>query len=232
MVRVRERVWGTLTAFLEDVRKGDTPLALDEARAVAGADPKKEKIRLQRMEDGEALTKFRDDKARLRLSAYGFMLRGSFAEARALKRAETNLKLKVAAINAAQVIHHLMMSHSEGWTLMVGMPSPVVTQIINESILNTLGMRGYVAAELRRLQRAIGMSTWDIMTCHNRQVSGIDVVTTLDDLLLNDAENESQLFSEGGPTRGLPGRRAGAPCTATNCGKHQSHRGCYRLLMR
>jgi len=172
-----------LTSFLEDVRRGDTPLALDEARAVARADPKKEKVRLQREVDRAALVKFRDDKARSRLSAYGFMLRGSFAAARAAKRVDTTAKLKVAAINAAQVVHHLMMFHQEGWTLMVGMPSPGVTQIINESILNTLGMRGFVAAELRRLQRAIGMSTWDIMTCHNRQVSGLSEVSTLDEFL-------------------------------------------------
>jgi hypothetical protein len=62
---------------------------------------------------------------------------------------------------------------------MVGMPSPGVTQLINDSTLINLGMRGYVAAELRRLQRAIGMSTWDIMTSHNRQVSGMSEVTTL-----------------------------------------------------
>jgi hypothetical protein len=198
MIRVRERVWGMLTSFLEDVRRGVTPLALDEARAVARADPKKEKVRLQREADRAALVKFRDDKARSRLSAYGFMLRGSFAAARAAKRVNTTAKLKVAAINAAQVVHHLMMFHQEGWTLMVGMPSSGVTQIINESILNTLGMRGYVAAELRRLQRAIGMSTWDIMTCHNRQVGGLSEVSTLDDFLQNDAEIEGQIFREGG----------------------------------
>ena len=31
-------------------------------------------------------------------------------------------------------------------------------------------MKGAVGAELRRLQRAIGMSTWDIMTAHNRRI--------------------------------------------------------------
>jgi len=194
MSRVRERVWSTLGAFLEDVRKGATPLALDEARAIARADPKKEAVRLKRAADRDALVLFREGQARSRLSPYQYMLRCSFAAARALKRVETEAKLKVAAVNAAMVIHHLMWSHPEGWTLMVGMPSASVTQVIDTSILSNLSMRGYVAAELRRLQRAIGMSTWDIMTCHNRQVGGLNTVITMHDFLEDEAEAEAQLF--------------------------------------
>jgi len=198
MERVRERVWGTLASFLEDVRVGNTPLALDEARAISRADPKKEKARLKREADREALVNFREEQARSRLTAYQYVMRCSYAAARVAKRLVNENKLKVAAVNAAMVVHHLMCNHPEGWSLMVGMPSCNVTQAINDSILNDLSMRGYVAAELRRLQRAIGMSTWDIMTCHNRQVSGLKDNLPPDQFVQEDAEMEAQLFFEGG----------------------------------
>jgi hypothetical protein len=40
---VRDRVWGTLKKFLQDVTVGDTVSALEEAQIAARADPKKEK---------------------------------------------------------------------------------------------------------------------------------------------------------------------------------------------
>ena len=92
MVGIRERVWGTLSAFLEDVKNGLTPLALDEARAIARADPKREKVRLKRVADREALSEFREGQARARLSTYQYMLRCSHAETRKVKRLETEAR--------------------------------------------------------------------------------------------------------------------------------------------
>ena len=49
----------------------------------------------------------------------------------------------------------------------IRMPTEEVTKVLECSILRGLAIKDVVAAELRRLQRAIGMSTWDLMTCHN-----------------------------------------------------------------
>jgi len=191
MTRIRGRVWHTLAAFLEDVRKGDTPTALEEARAIAKGNPKKEKVRLKRAEDRAALLDFREEQAKARLTGYQYLLRVKYAAERAVRREKVAAGLRLAGINAAFVVHDLMCHHSEGWTLMLGMPSAQVMSVLSCTMLQDLGMHGSVSAELRRLQRAIGMSTWEIITRHNQLVGSLGATSTLDECLAEEGEDEA-----------------------------------------
>ena len=152
MMRIRERVWWTLALFLEDVRKGDTPTALEEARAIASGDPKKEKVRLKRVEDRATLLEFREAQAKARLTSYQYLLRVQYAAERALRREKVAARLRVAGIDAALVVHSAMCTHPEGWTLMLGMPSAQVMAVLGNTMLRI---------RVRRI-KATTKGDWDV----------------------------------------------------------------------
>ena len=51
---------------------------------------------------------------------------------------------------------------------MLGMPSEAVLAQIGMLADSSAPMVSAVSAEVRRFQRAVGMSTWDVITAHNR----------------------------------------------------------------
>ena len=69
---------------------------------------------------------------------------------------------KAEAIKLVGLLHDLMWSHPEGHTLMVGMPS----RNLLEAILALPGAN----AKIRRFQREVGMSMWEVVMAHNRCV--------------------------------------------------------------
>jgi len=126
MSLARKRVWGDLCHFLDGVAKGDVLSALEEAQAAARADPRKERARLKRVEERESLQKLKDLDAYLRLSKHGLELRAAFAKTRAVARAAAVASKKGQAIRVVLAISNTMLSHPEGWTLMLGMPSKLI----------------------------------------------------------------------------------------------------------
>jgi len=97
-------------------QKWDTPIALDEARAIARADPKREKARLKREADRDTLVAFREKQARDRLTPYQYTLRVAYATARKAKRLADEAKLKAAAVEVALFVHDRLENHVDGWT--------------------------------------------------------------------------------------------------------------------
>ena len=86
---------------------------------------------------------------------------------RAKKRAEKLADQRAQGIRLANDIFKIMMSNEDGWTLMVGMPSAGVMAVLRALPDFTARFSGSVAVETRRLHRAIGMSTWEIVMAHN-----------------------------------------------------------------
>ena len=90
------------------------------------------------------------------------------------------------------------MSHPEGWTLMLGMPSAAVLTAIQGLPDADAQMESAVAAEVRRFHRAVGMSTWEVIMAHNRQVGSVAQPTMEDFLEAPPWVEEQDLFKESG----------------------------------
>ena len=210
MTETRTRVWGVLASFLADVQRGDTVTALEEAQIIARASPAKEKVRLKREADRQALRAFRDMEAYRRLTDAGYTLRIAFQKKREAARANLRVLQKAQAIRLVLAIHGIMVGHAEGWTLMLGMPSPSVLAAVQALPDSAASMEGAVAAEVRRFHRAVGMSTWEIVMAHNRQVGSLS--PELPDYLdTPDHVQEQALFEAAGyvpKVRWLPGGKA------------------------
>ena len=208
-VTVRAKVWGMLDAFLLDVQSGNTPAALDEARDIARADPRKEKARLKREVERQELISMRDLEAWQRLSGAGYALRVASAAARKKEREALRVTQRAQAIRLVRGIHGIMMTHPEGWSLMLGMPSAAVLVGIQALPDATANMSGYVSAEVRRFHRAIGMSTWEVITAHNRAVGALRSPSLEDHMAPAEGDGELEEF-EGGRSvirgRWQPGR--------------------------
>ena len=93
---------------------------------IARANPSKEKARLKREADRQALRVFRDIEAHSRLTSAGYALRIAYQKKREADRSQLRARQKVQAIRLVLGIHSIMVGHDEGWTLMLGMPFPSV----------------------------------------------------------------------------------------------------------
>jgi hypothetical protein len=170
MVAVRKRVWGTLNTFLTDVASGAMVSALEEAQTAARGDPRKERVRLKRQEERLALQGLKDMEAYGRLSQAGLQIRADASAKRRAAKVKKAALSKAEAIKLVGLLHDLMWSHPEGHTLMVGMPSRTLLEAILALPGANAKMESYVSAEVRRFQRAVGMSMWEVVMAHNRCV--------------------------------------------------------------
>ena len=210
---VRERVWGTLGKFLKDVTVGDTVSALEEAQIAARADPKKEKKRLQREADRLALREHNDLRAWRQLTDRGYQMRLAASAARASKRAAMLTAQRAQGIRLVNSIFEVMTTHPEGWSMMVGMPSSKVMEVLRALPDFSAKFSGSVSAEIKRLHRAIGMSTWEIVMAHN-VAAGAHRESTIPEFLAGaDPAVEASLFQESleGPPRWAPRRTLTGP---------------------
>ena len=210
---VRERVWGTLRNFLNDVTVGDTVSALEEAQIAARADPKKEKKRLQREADRLALREHNDLRAWRQLTNRGYQMRLAASAARSSKRALMLTAQRAQGIRLVNSIFEVMTTHPEGWSLMVGMPSREVMGVLRALPDFSAKFSGSVSSEIKRLHRAIGMSTWEIVMAHNVAAGGHRESTIPDFLAGADPAIEATLFQESleGPPRWAPRRTLTGP---------------------
>jgi len=170
MATARVKGWSDLDTFLELVEKGDVPSALEDAQAAALADPKKAKAREKRVAERNRVVELHDMDAYVRLSKEGYRLRKAFQVKRAEARKTKAAAQKVLAIQLVRRLYKLMMNHPDGWTLMLGMPSVALLADIRELDGSEASMMSSVSAEVRRFQRAVGMTTWEIITAHNRGI--------------------------------------------------------------
>jgi len=171
----RGRAWGDLGLFLELVERGEVPSALEEAQVAARADPRKEKARAKRIEERNRMFEMRDMDAFLRLSKAGYMLRKTHQAKKVEERKHKTAAQKANAIRVVRQLFALMMSHQDGWTLMIGMPSSKLLKDIVEMKGSDAPMMSSMSAEVRRFQRAVGMTAWEIITGHNRGVLPLDL---------------------------------------------------------
>jgi len=171
----RGRAWGDLGLFLELVERGEVPSALEEAQVAARADPRKEKARAKRIEERNRVFEMRDMDAFLRLSKAGYMLRKTHQAKKVEERKHKTAAQKADAIRVVRQLFALMMSHQDGWTLMIGMPSSKLLKDIVEMKGSDAPMMSSMSAEVRRFQRAVGMTTWEIITGHNRGLLPLDL---------------------------------------------------------
>ena len=148
----------TLNNSLGLVEKGECPSALEEAQTAARADPRKEKARLKRVAERDRVTELHDVSARGRLSDIGYAMRLAVRVKRAAARAAKSVAQKALAIKLVLALYDIMLSHPEGWTLMLGMPSAQVLNAIRALRDSHVMMESAVSAELRRFQRAVGMT--------------------------------------------------------------------------
>jgi len=159
-----------LETFLLDVAAGGTVTALEEAQIAARADPRKEKKRLERQEERTKLQGLKDIEAYRRLSKEGYQLRYDATRKRCDARLKKAAEAKVAAVALVGLIHKLMWTHPDGHTLMVGMPSKDLLGQLTALPGCDAKMEGFMSAEVRRFQRAVGMSMWEVVMAHNRCV--------------------------------------------------------------
>jgi len=110
-------------------------------------------------------------------------------------------------------IFKTMMSNEDGWTLMVGMPSAGVMAVLRALPDFVARFSGSVAAEIRRLHRAIGMSTWEIVMAHNVAAGDPRASTQPEFLAGPDPADEAALFQNlvDGPPRWAPRRIRDGP---------------------
>jgi len=90
---------------------------------------------------------------------------------------------KALAIKIVLELYNIMLSHPDGWTLMLGMPSGPLLNDIMALRESHVMMESAVSAEVRRFQRAVGMTSWDIITAHNR--SSLPADTTREGAIRN-----------------------------------------------
>jgi len=144
--------------------------ALEEAQTAARGDPRKERIRLKRLEERLALQGLKDMEAYGRLSQVGLQIRADASAKRRDARVKKAVLSKAEAIRLVGLLHGLMWAHPEGHTLMVGMPSRSLLDAIRALPGIDIKMDSYVSAEVRRFQRAVGMSMWEVVMTLNRCV--------------------------------------------------------------
>jgi len=152
---LRSKAWADLGAFLDLVEKGVCPSALEEAQTAARADPRKEKARLKRAAERDRVTELHDMSARCRLSDLGYAMRRAYQVERATARAAKLVAQKALAIKIVLELYNIMLSHPDGWTLMLGMPSGPLLKDIMALRDSHVMMESAVSAEVRRFQRAV-----------------------------------------------------------------------------